>query len=459
MIIQNFKKKSFINKLLLLVLLSIFIIIFFLEAFYYLPSPTGDDLWFLKLSFNIGRDNLFVATNHSIFEINSEALKWTTHGWFNQYLMGKLNFNCSLKGIFLFNFFVKIFSSILIYLILNEKKINFFFIFILILLTLTIQQKLQFRPETFAIFLYLLLIYNFFRNHFVIVGILLAAIFFTQPTIFALISLFGLIIYSKEYINNYLEVLIGIFISSSLLIYIYPYSFFDFIVGLWHHKSALEGTGTLLSNGINQSYISNLITYYIKTNFLPLFGFLFLSTYLFLIYKKKLLILTIPFIFYFGPNSPSANYVLICLTPLLVILLIFLKDNPILHFKYYSKYLFSLALIVSMLGLGQYFMRNVFTAIQYSGELNKTREFLIKNKDKIHTYPGFSFIIDKDFKFVSLGNKVKKVTDFDLKIYAINGNNKTCNEETFHNNKSQKIIIFSKKVFNSNSGYGIWVCD
>ena len=459
MIIQNFNKISFINKLLRLVLLTIFITIFFLEAFYYLPSPTGDDLWFLKLSFNICRDNLFVATNHSIFEINSEALKWTTHGWFNQYLMGKLNFNCSLEGIFLFNFFIKILSSILIYLTLKEKKIDFMFIFILILLTLTIQLKLQFRPETFVIFLYLLLIYNFFKHHFVIVGMLLATIFFTQPTIFTLFSLFGLIIYSKECINNYLEILIGIFISSSLLIYIYPYSFFDFIDGLWQHKAAYEGTGTLLSGGINQAYTNDLITYYVKTNFLPLFGFLFLSIYLFLIYKKKLLILTIPFVFYFGPNVPLANYVLIGLTPLLVILLICLKDNPILHFKYCTKYLFSLALIVSILGLGQYFMRNVFTAIQYSGELNKTREYLIKNKDKIHTYPGFSFIIDKDFKFVSLGNKVKKVTDFDLKIYAINGNNKTCNGETLHNSKSQKIIIFSKEVFNSNSGYGIWICD
>tara|TARA_B110000027_G_C16094829_1_gene290276 strand:- start:287 stop:1663 length:1377 start_codon:yes stop_codon:yes gene_type:complete len=458
MITNNYIQKPILNKYLSLILIIIFAIIFFLEFLYFLPSATGDDLWFLKLSFNICRDNLFVATNESVFEINSEAFKWTTHGWFNQYLMGKLNFNCSLEGIFLFNFFVKIFSSILIYLTLNEKKINFIFIFILILLTLTIQLKLQFRPETFVIFLYLLLIYNFFRNHFLIVGILLATIFFTQPTIFALISLFGLIIYSKECINNYLEILIGILISFSLLIYIYPYSFFEYIYGLWEHKNTLESSSTLLNNGINQSYISNLIIYYVKTNFLPLFGFLFLSTYLFLIYKKKLLILTIPFMFYFGPNSPSANYILICLTPLLVILFTYLKDNPIQNIKY-SKYLFSLALIVSMLGLGQYFMRNVFTAIQYSGELNKTREFLIKNKDKIYTYPGFSFIIDKDFKFVSLGNKEKKATDFDLKIYAINGNNHICNRETFHNNKPQKITIFSKKIFNSNSGYGIWVCN
>ena len=129
-----------------------------------MPSPSGDGLWFLKLSFNICRDNLFVSTNPSIFIINSEAQPWTSHGWFNQYIMAKLNYNCSLKGIFIFNYFTKIFSSILIYLILKEKKIPFIYIYLLIFLTIIIQLKLQFRPETFSIFLYLLLIYNFFKS-------------------------------------------------------------------------------------------------------------------------------------------------------------------------------------------------------------------------------------------------------------------------------------------------------
>ena len=130
MTIINYINKSLVNKFFLLTLFLFFLIIFFLELFYFLPSPTGDDLWFLKLSFNICRDNLFVATNHSIFNVNAEALEWTTHGWFNQYVMAILNFNCSLKGIFIFNFFIKFLSSIFIFLILKEKKINFIYIYI-----------------------------------------------------------------------------------------------------------------------------------------------------------------------------------------------------------------------------------------------------------------------------------------------------------------------------------------
>jgi len=458
MIIQNFNKISFVNKLLLLVLLTVFITIFFLETLYYLPSPSGDGLWFLKLSFNICRDNLFVSTNPSIFNINSEALPWTAHGWFNQYIMAKLNYNCSLKGIFIFNYFTKIFSSILIYLILKEKKIPFIYIYLLIFLTIIIQLKLQFRPETFSIFLYLLLIYNFFKKYFLIVGILLALIFFTQPTLFCLISLFGVITYFNEFIRNYFKIFIGFLICFILLIYIYPYTFFEFIEGLLGQKNSMEGANTLLDSGFNQLYIQNIKSYYIKTNFLPFSGFLILFVYLFLISKKKLLVLTVPFIFFVGPNNPLANYVLISLIPLFLILLFCSDDNKLPNEKF-LKYLFLLILIISSLGLAQYFLRNVLTAIQYPDELSKTKKFLLKNQSNIKLYPSFSFIIDKNFKFISMGKKYNNIDDFNLKIFSINGRRNPCNKKNFYKNDPQQIKLFSKKIFNSNSGYGIWVCD
>ena len=62
-----------INFLSFLILIFVILAIFIFEVFYFLPSPTGDDLWFLKLSFNICRDSQFIATNHSVFKFNSET--------------------------------------------------------------------------------------------------------------------------------------------------------------------------------------------------------------------------------------------------------------------------------------------------------------------------------------------------------------------------------------------------
>ena len=450
--------KSIVERIFPLIILIIFLYIFFLEFFYFLPSPTGDDLWFLKLSFNICRDNLFVSTNHSIFEINAKSLEWTTHGWFNQYVMAKLNFNCSLRGIFIFSLIIKVFSSLLVYSILKDKKINSLYIYLLILLILAIQLKLQFRPETFTIFLYLLLIFSFFKNYFLIVGIIQATIFFTQPTIFVLVSLFGIILYFKEFKQQYKKIIFGFFLSSICLLYIYPYSIFEYIHGLWEHKSALKSPYSLLEVGDNYTYFKYLETYYLKTNFLPFFGILFLYIYLFLIFRKKLILITIPFIIFFGPITPSANYILISLTPLLLILLLCIKDilnsNP-----KYLNYLFILTLIVSTLGLSQYFLRNTLTAMQFGDEINKTKKFLLKNKDEILIYPGFSFMLDKDFKYVSLGNANADQTNFHLKIFSANGSRINCKSSKNIDDNTHQIKIFSRKIFNSNSGYGIRICN
>ena len=43
------------NFLCFLILILVLLAVFIFEVFYFLPSPTGDDLWFLKLSFNICR--------------------------------------------------------------------------------------------------------------------------------------------------------------------------------------------------------------------------------------------------------------------------------------------------------------------------------------------------------------------------------------------------------------------
>jgi len=243
----------------------------------------------------------------------------------------------------------------------------------------------------------------------------------------------------------------------------------EYIDGLWNHRGVMRGSQTILDGGLNLTYLNNLITYYVYTKFLPLFLFLFSFLYLALIYKKKLLILTFPLIFFFGPNSPASNYVLIGMTPFLMILFIEFIENTKTKLNYFN-FIFSLVLIVSTLGISQYFLRNIFTAITYSQELNKTKNFLLDNIDNIDTFPGFSFMLDDKLKFVSIGKIDREnlmiahgidelSNDHNLNIYSINGLRNPCPENKHYENKPQQIKIFSKKIFNSNSGYGIWICN
>ena len=68
-------------------------------------------------------------------------------------------------------------------------------------------------------------------------------------------------------------------------------------------------------------------------------------------------------------------------------------------------------------------------------------------------------MLDENFKHVSLGGKNIDSTNLTLKIYAANGSRNNCPKNYIYENKTQQIKIFSKKIFNSNSGYGIWVCN
>ena len=150
---------------------------------------------------------------------------------------------------------------------------------------------------------------------------------------------------------------------------------------------------------------------------------------------------------------------MISLIPFLLIFCIYLNQQEKLVSKFFS-YLFSITLIIWIIGFSQYFLRNSFTALKYSNEIFKTKKFLLTNVNRINIFPGFSFLLDEKLKFVSLGNNVKQAEKKrDLNVYAINGLNPPCEKNNSFENNYQSIKIFSKKIFNSNSGYGIWICD
>jgi len=327
------------------------------------------------------------------------------------------------------------------------------------LFTILVQLKLQFRPETFFILTYLVLIYSFNKHYFLITGILVSFIFVTQPSASIFIFLFGAIIYFKNIVKNYKNIFTGILIGLIISFYIYPFSIFEFINGLWGHRSAIQGANTLIEGGINKQFLSDIKYYYIYANFIPFFSLLFLFSYVYLIFKKKLLILTAPIIFFFGLNVPSANYNIISLIPFLLIFCIYFNNYNKKDARVFS-YFFSIILIIWTIGFSQYFLRNSFTIINYSNEILKTKNFLITNINRINIFPGFSFLLDEKLKFVSLGNNVKEDDKKrDINVYAINGLKPPCKKSNSFENNFQPIKIFSKKLFNSNSGYGIWICD
>tara|TARA_B100000795_G_scaffold82145_1_gene59302 strand:+ start:514 stop:1899 length:1386 start_codon:yes stop_codon:yes gene_type:complete len=451
--------------------LIIFFIIFLfstfvIEVLYLLPSPTGDDLWFLKLSFNICREDLFISSIGPPGGLRTDPqFDWVKHGWLMQYLMAKFNIFCSLRGIFIFNYILKIGTSILFYQILKKKEKNLFILFIIILFIYLVQLKLQFRPEPFAIFIYCLLIFFYQSQKYFLTGVLFAALSYSQPIMTGFTGLFILIynfkdingaIYSSLQLDKFFILIFGSVSTLIFLTYIYPFSFLDYIIGLE------SNSGTYRAGFPRSIFLKYLSEYYIFTKFMPLWGIFFLSLYIYLVSRNYWILLSLPFIYFFGPNVPTCNYELIGITPLLILFSYEKSKYEITKLlKLKKKYIFYFLTLVIFLGYGQYFSRNVLTIFQHKNEIYTTQKFLDENLSKVNNLAGFAFTLNKDTMLnytknkMSITPEMKKGLLYDL--YSVNGNRNPCPDKLI-NSYDPSIYILGKKIFNTNSGYGIYIC-
>jgi len=199
----------------LIVLLSVFIV----EYIYFLPSPTGDDKDFINLTVNICNNNSFLVETTP--QAQQGVPEWKHHGFFAQFLFAKLNYSCHTKIYYLLNFLVKFFSQIILFLIVAnfiKKKENLLFILIA---TLCSQLYTQFRPETFSILIYFVIIYFFLNKKFFLSGIFFSVLYYTQPTIFFLFSLLFLIFFYEKIFINFLLLFFGSLLALVTIIFFY----------------------------------------------------------------------------------------------------------------------------------------------------------------------------------------------------------------------------------------------
>ena len=445
-----------INISLILAFILIITSTYIFEVIYYLPSPTGDGVSFLKVSFNICRDNSFTLEGAQLIEN-----KFVSHGWLPYYLKAILNLNCQFGFIFLFNFLLKIITIFFAYLLLKDKmcknylSIFLFFIFV-------IQLKLQFRPESFTLLLSVIIIYLNDRRFYKFIPIFFGFLFYTQLVFFCFLALFFIIYFHKTYFK------LKIFIQSILIFactlfildLIYPYDLIDYLVG------TISGNSATWTNG--EIFDFNLfIQYYIITKihgggFFPLFGIIFFLLIFILSKENKLFLFSIPFLYFFSLRNIPGNYYMIGLTPVLILLSVIFDKKNYLKKSKSLNILFLFILFVTMSGYSQYFIKNTLTVKYFKNDYENTLSFINNNMDKIDKLPSFASLLNDKIKsenylIKSCQNCNKSNSKKEYNVIEVNGNKNPCPED-FLNNKDFSSKLFGKKIFNSNSGYGVYVC-
>ena len=152
-----------------------------------------------------------------------------------------------------------------------------------------------------------------------------------------------------------------------------------------------------------------------------------------------------------------SNYVLIGIMPFLLISqynLIVEKNSLFLLIK---KKLFIFFLISTVfVGYGQYFSRNILSIYFFHNELAKTKNFINDNLNEIRHIPTFGFMISEKIK---LNNQEIKTYNMkpSLDLFSVNGLINPCPSSNL-NFIDPAVYIYNRKIFNSNAGYGIWIC-
>ena len=109
---------SNVQKLCLIFFLAL---VFVVEVLYFYPAPNGDDVFGLMFSINLCTNGSWVLPydNFPGSEIDNIIHTrymldriWDNHGWVPSYMMSKFNIFCNIRGIFLFNFIIKIFTAL-----------------------------------------------------------------------------------------------------------------------------------------------------------------------------------------------------------------------------------------------------------------------------------------------------------------------------------------------------------
>lgn len=421
------------------------------------PSPVADSSFFLSVSKFHCTDGIFRTP---IFPMEEIGALYLWHSIMQPLIISLLSYNCSVQSFYIGLSFLIISTIFLIFILkIKSREDKFFWIFSMIVFAL--QAKQGFRHEVISIFIIILIEYFFLKKKYIFV-LPLVFLAWSQPTVFLIETIFIILRLNNNYIKIFLKkiykIILIITITNIVIGYLYPFNIYDHI-------------NFLIKNAqyVNTKIPSDIFTYYIRSDFFPLFGFAFIILFGFLIYlKKRFLLLCFP-IYYFGLRFPETYYNLV---PLYISLIYYInnilwgeldrKTKPLLNiFRYYLLIVF----FVATVGLSQGIARDLFSKINYNASPESIqkiyKDLILRNKEVCEVPDFFTLFLnfnafEKNFRPTKKCNNQKQDI---INIYPVNGYDKAKligkNCKISHTKKTGSLL---NNIFKSDSGYAVYIC-
>lgn len=413
-----------------------------IEAVWLLPSPVADSTFFLTASVNYCQSGFLGTTAFPIDPTGHSRMVW--HGFVSPMIFGVLNPGCHPSIFYLTLWIIKASTVGAILLLSRRRSYSLLTAAGLATFTVAAQTFIAFRPECLAILLIVLAELAFDAEQPVLMGAIMGSLLCTQPTVAGLHGL-ALLVARPALIRKWMQIGIGYAVAVAALLAIYPFPLRDLIEGILLQAKHLVGRND-----------GGVLSYYLLSPQLPGWSVLLVAAGIVVARRKPLVMLMVPVFWFFGPRVPPTFYNLIPSCVLLLLMACSWSSQLL------ANALGTACLIVGAMGLTFVSARDALTIASYGDTFQSTRS-------EVMQWEALGMTIDVAPAFLSLTNSELGITDpnapkhaqmalgSSIDLYAANGRPVSpC--ATSQPGPRVSLTVGNRTVFNSNSGWMVYVC-
>jgi hypothetical protein len=412
-------------------------------AFLLIPSPVGDSVVFLEPIYNYCHSNSLVAHLFPIDPLGKDRFVW--HGPLPAMLYHLIAPGCTLRTVFVLRTLAFLAIPLSLLTLVWRGLLPGTVFFVVTLFCLAFYEKHQFRPDSFSMIFVVLAYCSMAMKLPILEGCFGAGAFLCAPVSGALYAVIRVLLTTFPGPKSIALALAGALAVVLVVLLVYPFPVEDFLDGLQANARIIGAR----SEG-------SLFTYYIRSDFLPLWGLSIVTLVIAVSLKRPAYLLTLPFIWYFGIRVPPTNYNLM---PIAVGTM--LLGYPLMSRFWQSAAMVSL-LMPAVLGLVQISARDILSIEAYPDSFARSQMFManmITHGPRIIAAPEFSVFTNPPLEAVA-GKDPRRSAEFGgnhglAVIVADNGSQGKCPEGTILSTSDQSPRLL---IFRSSSSWAVRVC-
>ena len=356
-----------------------------------IPMPAGDSIFFLEPIYNYCHNGRLLSHLLPIDPRGLDRFVW--HGPLPPLLYDFIAPSCSLRTLFVIRWLAFLPVPIALFVLASRGLISPLAYLAVSLFCLAASEKVQFRPESLTIPLVVLACTFATLKRPMSEALCATCAFLCSPVNGALYGIVRVLLLGFPRIADFKWIVAGVVPVTVLVFWLYPFPFPDWIAGIHAQAATYSARGAQHLNHDTTSYLHEFFTYYVRSDFLPLWSVSLLLLTIAISARRWRYLLLLPFIWYFGVRVPATFYTVVPATVATMLL-----GYPLLSNSWRTASAIAF-LLSAVAGLAQLTLRDAISLSAYPDGIEKSHSVmarLVQEHADIVAAPSFSVFTDPE---------------------------------------------------------------